>query len=210
MIWLSLGYGTDLEEFVQEHDAFYYGSYEQPHHTPFDQYGSESSATHSLRALSRFAQLHIVNSFHTTDSFYAHLDEVDITNLERLRPSWDTYFMQLATLASHRSNCMKRRVGAILVRNNRIVATGYGTFQYTISNLTYWSSHRYNGTPRGLTNCNEGGCIRCNSSAETTDECVCLHAEENALLEAGRDRVGDGSVIYCNTQVNLLSFLDKV
>ncbi len=58
---------------------------------------------------------------------------------------------------------------------------------------------RYNGTPRGLTNCNEGGCTRCNSASETPDECLCLHAEENALLEAGRERVGDGSVLYCNT-----------
>ncbi|EED79358.1 predicted protein [Postia placenta Mad-698-R] len=89
--------------------------------------------------------------------------------------------MQLAELASERSNCMKRRVGAILVRNKRILATGY------------------NGTPRGLTNCNEGGCTRCNSGKEASDECVCLHAEENALLEAGRERVGDGAVLYCNT-----------
>lgn len=59
----------------------------------------------------------------------------------------------------------------------------------------------YNGTPRGLTNCNEGGCTRCNSASETSDECVCLHAEENALLEAGRERVGDGAVLYCNTYV---------
>lgn len=68
---------------------------------------------------------------------------------------------------------------------------------------------RYNGTPRGLTNCNEGGCIRCNNSSETSDECVCLHAEENALLEAGRDRVGDGSVLYCNTFVIRLLHLQS-
>jgi len=92
--------------------------------------------------------------------------------------------MTLASLASHRSNCMKRRVGAILVRNNRIVATGY------------------NGTPRGLLNCNEGGCAHCNGTSQANGvplECVCLHAEENALLEAGRDRVGDEAVLYCNT-----------
>jgi dCMP deaminase len=77
---------------------------------------------------------------------------------------------------------MKRRVGAILVRNNRILSTGY------------------NGTPRNLTNCNQGGCSRCNGGAsEAYEECVCLHAEENALLEAGRERVGDGAVLYCNT-----------
>ena len=59
----------------------------------------------------------------------------------------------------------------------------------------------YNGTPRGLNNCNEGGCSHCNgaSSANTSAECVCLHAEENALLEAGRERVGQNGVLYCNT-----------
>lgn len=98
---------------------------------------------------------------------------------------------------------MKRRVGALLVRSKRILSTGY------------------NGTPRGLTNCNEGGCTRCNGEAKggeaceghhvkefaagltriacTVDLCLCLHAEENALLEAGRERVGEDAVLYCNT-----------
>lgn len=56
---------------------------------------------------------------------------------------------------------------------------------------------RYNGTPRGLLNCNEGGCTRCNHGAHE-DACLCLHAEENALLEAGRERI-DGATLYCNT-----------
>jgi dCMP deaminase len=92
---------------------------------------------------------------------------------------------------------MKRRVGAVLVMNKRVISTGY------------------NGTPRGLRNCNEGGCARCNSTSVSSmasangtvtpiksgvalDECLCLHAEENALLEAGRDRA-EGGVMYCNT-----------
>ncbi|TNY21402.1 cytidine deaminase-like protein [Rhodotorula diobovata] len=114
---------------------------------------------------------------------------------EALRPSWDTYFMLLASLASLRSNCMKRRVGAVLVRDRRVVSTGY------------------NGTPRGVRNCGEGGCARCNSHGDglgggggggaALDECLCLHAEENALLEAGRERVSgggtEGAVLYCNT-----------
>lgn len=61
---------------------------------------------------------------------------------------------------------------------------------------------RYNGTPRGVTNCNEGGCDHCNGTTypgSVAYDCVCLHAEENALLEAGRERVGQGSVLYCNT-----------
>ncbi|KAE8259297.1 hypothetical protein A4X13_0g1118 [Tilletia indica] len=102
-----------------------------------------------------------------------------------LRPAWDHYFLSLCSLASLRSNCMKRRVGAVLVRSNRVLSTGY------------------NGTPRGMTNCNEGGCGRCNGGAPggaRLDECLCLHAEENALLECGRERGGaEGTVLYCNT-----------
>ena len=123
-IRFSLGYGADLEEFVKEHDTFYYGSAFL--HASSRSFGNESPATCSLRSMGHLAKLHILNSFETRESLYEHLDDMDITNPERLRPSWDTYFMQLATLASHRSNCMKRRVGAILVRNNRILATGCG------------------------------------------------------------------------------------
>jgi len=116
-----------------------------------------------------------------------------------MRPSWDTYFSELAHLASQRSNCMKRRVGAVLVSpDRRVLSTGY------------------NGTPRGMLNCNEGGCSRCNGKSYSTsrldkttsvqmagcgenlEECLCLHAEENALLEAGRDRITN-STLYCNT-----------
>ena len=92
--------------------------------------------------------------------------------------------MTLASLAARRSNCMRRQVGCVLVRERRVISTGY------------------NGTPRNITNCNSGGCPRCNGgSAGGTglSTCLCVHAEENALLEAGRDRVGDGAVIYCNT-----------
>ncbi|KAI9207647.1 cytidine deaminase-like protein [Polychytrium aggregatum] len=129
--------------------------------------------------------LKIVNA-ETLASLYAQLQRLDITNPIRLRPSWDTYFMKLCNLAATRSNCMKRRVGCILVRNNRIIATGY------------------NGTPRGVRNCNEGGCDRCNHGASnhSLDTCLCLHAEENALLEAGRERVDSGvghAILYCNT-----------
>lgn len=106
---------------------------------------------------------------------------------DRLRPPWDSYFLSLCTLAAARSNCMKRRVGCVLVRDKRVLATGY------------------NGTPRGVRNCNEGGCARCNGSARMgagLTECLCLHAEENALLECGREKGGAaGTVLYCNTYV---------
>ena len=92
--------------------------------------------------------------------------------------------MTLASLAAQRSNCMKRRVGCVLVSNNRVISTGY------------------NGTPRNIRNCNEGGCARCNSGSSGgsgLSTCLCLHAEENALLEAGRERIREGSILYCDT-----------
>ena len=74
------------------------------------------------------AHVHVVNSFETISGLYDHLGEMNLLDGERLRPGWDTYFMQLASLASQRSNCMKRRVGAVLVRNKRVVSTGYGNY----------------------------------------------------------------------------------
>ncbi|KAF8574441.1 hypothetical protein K439DRAFT_847411 [Ramaria rubella] len=164
-----------LEEFIQEHDTLLYG--------PQDPANFQPQRT-SLHAMFRVAKVHVVNNFQTFADLHAYLHSLNLPDPDRLRPQWDTYFMTLAALASQRSNCMKRRVGAILVRDKRIVSTGY------------------NGTPRNVRNCNEGGCLRCNGggpSGDALDECRCLHAEENALLEAGRERVGAGAVLYCNT-----------
>ena len=85
------------------------------------------------------------------------------------RPDWDEYFMDIAHVVSKRGNCSRRKVAAIIVRDQRIVSTGY------------------NGTPRGITNCFEGGCPRCASDApsgESLGECICAHAEENAIVQA--------------------------
>lgn len=131
------------------------------------------------------ARLTIVNKTQSPELLFLKLANLNLADPVRLRPSWDSYFMRLANLAALRSNCMKRQVGCVLVRDKRVIATGY------------------NGTPRGLRNCNEGGCERCNDSSNYSGvglvTCLCLHAEENALLESGRDRIGQGSILYCNT-----------
>lgn len=91
------------------------------------------------------------------------------------RPSWDEYFMNIAKVASLRSNCMKRKVAAVIVRDKRVISTGY------------------NGTPRGIKNCCEGGCPRCNSfgpSGVSLTECLCCHAEENSIVQAAYHGVG--------------------
>jgi dCMP deaminase len=100
-------------------------------------------------------------------------EEVSQLLLQRMqsqaRPDWDEYFIRIAQVASTRSNCIKRKVGAVIVRDKRIISTGY------------------NGTPRGTKNCNEGGCPRCNSlagSGTRLEECLCSHGEENAITQA--------------------------
>lgn len=85
------------------------------------------------------------------------------------RPDWDEYFMRIAKVAALRSNCVKRKVAAVIVRDKRVISTGY------------------NGTPRCTRNCFEGGCPRCNQLADSgtqLDECLCSHGEENAITQA--------------------------
>lgn len=86
------------------------------------------------------AQVRLFNSSSSLQELYKALKAINLADEQRLRPHWDQYFMELASLAAQRSNCMKRRVGCVLVRERRVISTGY------------------NGTPRHLTNCNEGGC----------------------------------------------------
>jgi dCMP deaminase len=134
--------------------------------------------------LARMADIHIDNIYHDVDKLFMQMTRLRITDAERLRPSWDSYFMLLADLAARRSNCMKRRVGCIIVCDRRVLATGY------------------NGTPRGILNCNKGGCERCNRGSTrgtALDECICLHAEENAIMELGVSRVQNNTTLYCNT-----------
>lgn len=147
------------------------------------------SASSGLAGLASQAQIRLLNPSSSISKLRSALDALDLTDDSRIRPTWDHYFMTLASLAARRSNCMRRQVGCVLVREKRVMSTGY------------------NGTPRNIANCNEGGCPRCNgrgsagpsSGGADLSTCLCLHAEENALLEAGRERVGGGAVLYCNT-----------
>lgn len=144
------------------------------------------AASTGLAALASDAQIKLLNTAPDLRRLYAALDDLNLADQARLRPNWDHYFMLLASLAARRSNCMKRQVGCVLVRHSRVIATGY------------------NGTPRNTLNCMSGGCPRCNNAATISggvalSTCLCLHAEENALLEAGRERVGEGAVLYCTT-----------
>jgi dCMP deaminase len=129
--------------------------------------GDENSQ--NLLAVEAMADIEIVNDGHL-EHLYSQIDSLIPALLRQApRPSWDQYFMDIAKVVSSRSNCMKRKVAAIIVRDKRVISTGY------------------NGTPRGTTNCNEGGCPRCNNLAAAgtaLDECLCSHGEENAIVQA--------------------------
>jgi dCMP deaminase len=117
------------------------------------------------------------------ERLYPKVDEL-VSRLLRAvqRPDWDNYFMNIAKVVASRSNCMKRKVAAIIVRDKRVISTGY------------------NGTPRGTRNCNEGGCPRCNNMATSgtnLDECLCSHGEENAIVQASYHGVSlKDAIIY--------------
>ncbi|MEM4554601.1 MAG: deaminase [Candidatus Anstonellaceae archaeon] len=115
------------------------------------------------------------------DAVDAVLSEIS-SEFKHQRPNWDVYFMNIAKVVASRSNCIKRHVAAVIVKDRRIISTGY------------------NGTPRGIKNCNEGGCPRCNSFAESgtrLEECVCSHAEENAIVQAAYHGISiKGATIY--------------
>ena len=118
----------------------------------------------------------------TLESFQAEIEAWVRKNLAFSRPGWDDYFMDIARTVASRSNCVKRKVAAVVTIDKRIISTGY------------------NGTPRGTTNCNEGGCPRCNDLAPggtRLDECVCSHAEENAITQAAYHGVSlKGGTVY--------------
>lgn len=107
--------------------------------------------------------------------------------MEDSRLSWDEYFMQMAELTSQRSTCMRRHVGAVIVQNKHVIATGY------------------NGAPRGLRHCAEiGGCLREDlhiPSGERHELCRALHAEQNAIIQAAvLGQSVDGGSIYITHQ----------
>jgi dCMP deaminase len=107
-----------------------------------------------------------------------------------MRPSWDDYFMEIAEVVATRSTCIRRRVGAILVKDKRILATGY------------------NGVPTGIRHCGETGCLREQMevpSGERHELCRGLHAEQNAIIQCALHGVNlQGATLYSTTQPCIL------
>lgn len=103
-----------------------------------------------------------------------------------MRPTWDQYFMEITQLVAKRSTCLRRQVGAILVRDRRILTTGY------------------NGSPSGLAHCRETGCLRERlkvPSGERNELCRGIHAEQNAIVQAALHGVIiKGATLYVTHQ----------
>ena len=105
------------------------------------------------------------------------------------RPNRDQYFMGIAIAVRERADCRGQKVGALIVVEDRIVSTGY------------------NGTPEKMVNCSDGGCVRCENrgkqypSGTAYDLCICVHAEQNAILSAARFGISvQGATLYSTTQ----------
>ena len=103
-----------------------------------------------------------------------------------MRPSWDEYFMQIAQQVATRSTCLRRHVGAVVVREKRILTTGY------------------NGPPRGVPHCDVVGCLREQMgipSGQRQEICRGLHAEQNAIIQAALHGVStEGGTVYITHQ----------
>ncbi len=104
-----------------------------------------------------------------------------------MRASWDEYFMQIAEIVKTRSTCLRRQVGALIVKDNRIITTGY------------------NGAPEGIKHCSDlGSCLRSElkiPSGERHELCRALHAEQNAIIQAAKIGVStQGATMYVTLQ----------
>jgi dCMP deaminase len=103
-----------------------------------------------------------------------------------MRPSWDSYFMEIAHVVAKRSTCLRRQVGAVIVKDKRIMTTGY------------------NGAPTGIAHCEEVGCLRDElniPSGQRHELCRGIHAEQNAIIQAAIWGIGiKGATLYCTTQ----------
>lgn len=117
-----------------------------------------------------------------------HGNPESIQRPHRTRPERLEYYMLIAMAVRTRANCLGNRVGAVLVLNDRIISTGY------------------NGTPQNMPNCEDGGCERCANRAKYGtatgyDVCICVHAEQNALISASRFGTPvEGSSLYTTTR----------
>lgn len=159
-----------------------YELYCQKHHSvsleDFVKLDDSSKYTEALQECVSQATLTLLNTGGVQE-LHAQLEQLDLSHLQRTRPSWDEYFMSLALEASSRSNCLLRRSGSIVEMEHIVAGTGY------------------TGTPFDVPNCYEAnGCSACQRNQEGSSECLCLHAELGAILNL-TSRPVRGATLYC-------------
>jgi dCMP deaminase len=119
-------------------------------------------------------------------SFLRHGVVMDVTvSCENRRPSWEEYFMDITILVARRSTCLRRAVGAVIVKDKRVLATGY------------------NGAPSGIRHCGDIGCLRETmkiASGQRHELCRGIHAEQNAIIQAAYHgvRIKDATLFCTN------------
>lgn len=164
---------------------------------PMDREAAGHSSENDVFHPSLLAGVFCVNNGGSLEQLYEQVDKVlevfGISEAERNeggagRPSWAETFMRVAEIVALRSTCLRRKVGAVLVRDNRIIATGY------------------NGAPKGLAHCAEAGCMRQNApSGRELTSCRAVHAEENCVIQAavfGVSTVGAELYVTCHPCVH--------
>jgi dCMP deaminase len=181
LIWIEADEAARLERIRARGRAGDPDSLDELRRLEGKELGSDDPSAQQLHAVRALADEVIVNDGSLAE-LHGQLHRLLRSNLYFERPDWDDYFMSIARVVAARGNCVKRKVAAVITVDRRIIATGY------------------NGTPRGTTNCNEGGCPRCNSFAPGgTDlgECLCSHAEENAITHSAYHGVSvRGGTLY--------------
>ena len=149
---------------------------------------SDNPSAQQMHKVLKMAKVTVDNSG-TLDALGKKVDrlvEDYLYKLVRARPSWDEYFMQVAEIIKLRSTCLSASKGAVLVKDKRVISTGY------------------NGSPRGIKHCNLGGCVRCTQrhlgkikSGNYSEPCICCHSEENAIVQAAVHGIStNGATMY--------------
>jgi len=143
---------------------------------------SEDSNEQNLTQCMRMAEFHIINSG-SLKEFHEKIEQA-LSQIElRVRPTWKEYFMKMAFLVAERSTCLRHHVGAIIVKNRHVLTTGY------------------NGAARKTNDCLRLGCLRNQlsiPSGERHEICRAIHAEQNAIIQAGVHGVSiEGATLYC-------------
>mmetsp|Transcript_2941 Transcript_2941/g.9005 ORF Transcript_2941/g.9005 Transcript_2941/m.9005 type:complete len:301 (-) Transcript_2941:161-1063(-) len=160
---IQRGGPTDHESFLNDDDEDLFGS-------------------NSIYKVMRKARVCIYNE-KSINVMQEYVKELQLGSAEYVRPSWDNYFLSIAEMLSERTNCIFKRSAAVIVKETRVVSTGY------------------TGTPRRFPNCFDGGCTKCAKEVDKSllddplDRCICICAEESAIIEAGRARCL-GAVMY--------------